>query len=302
MAQADSTPTAVCDPFTGADADHSTNNARQTAHPRRRSADRRYFVGGSDARVIMGSDEAALIRLWREKRGEVEPEDLSGNLIVQLGLVTEELNRRWYQANTGHALSDVQQQIRHPALKWMVATLDGRVEETGAVFEAKFMLPWAFSEGAAAEKYMPQLQHNMFVVAARSAVLSVITGGGKWVEITTHADPLYQHLIVTAERKFWRSVESGEPPRIFGVDPPKPRIEAVRTVDMSASNSWAEFAALFRDTRQAFLDHERSKAELKALMPDDAKEAIGHGVQAKRSKSGAVSFELQDNETRHAAL
>jgi hypothetical protein len=93
----------------------------------------------------------------------------------------------------------------------------------------------------------------------------VITGGGKWVEIKTHADPLYQHLIVTAERKFWRCVESGEPPRLFGVEAPRPRIEAVRIVDMSGSNSWAEFAGLFRSTRQAFLDHERSKAELKAL-------------------------------------
>ena len=151
-------------------------------------------------------------------------------------------------------------------------------------------------------EYMPQLQHNMWVVAARSAVLSVITGGGKWVEITTHADPLYQHLIVTAERKFWRCVESGEPPRVFGVDSPKPRIDAVRIVDMTGSNSWAEFAGLFRSTRQACLDHERSKSELKALMPDDAKEAIGHGVPAKRSKSGAVSFDLLVAEDGHAAL
>jgi predicted phage-related endonuclease len=263
---------------------------------------RRYFIGGSDARIIMGDDEAALLRLWREKRGEVEPEDLSGNLVVQLGVATEDLNRRWYQANTGQRLTDVQRQVRHRALRWMAATLDGRVEATGAVFEAKFMLPWSFSEEAAAEKYMPQLQHNMWVVAARGAVLSVITGGGKWVEITTHADPLYQHLIVTAERKFWRCVESGEPPRLFGVDPPKPRIEAVRIVDMSESNSWAEFAGLFRGTRQAFLDHERSKAELKALMPDDAKEATGHGVRAKRSKSGAVSFDLLEEEARSAAL
>jgi predicted phage-related endonuclease len=192
--------------------------------------------------------------------------------------------------------------IRHPALRWMAATLDGRVEAAGTVFEAKFMLPWSFSEEAAAEKYMPQLQHNMWVVAARSAVLSVITGGGKWVEITTHADPLYQHLIVTAERKFWRCVESGEPPRLFGVEPPKPRIEVVRVVDMSASNSWAEFAGLFRDTRQAFMDHERSKVELKALMPEDAKEAIGHGIRAKRSKSGAVSFDLVEAEGSRAAL
>jgi predicted phage-related endonuclease len=261
-----------------------------------------YFIGGSDARIIMGNDEAALLRLWREKRGEVEPEDLSGNLVVQLGVATEDLNRRWYESNTGHVLADIQRQIRHSALRWMAATLDGRVEATGAVFEAKFMLPWAFSEEAAAEKYMPQLQHNMWVVAARGAVLSVITGGGKWVEITTHADPLYQHLIVTAERKFWRCVESGEPPRLFGVEPPKPRIEAVRIVDMSGSNSWAEFADSFRATRQAFLDHERSKAELKALIPEDAKEAIGHGIRAKRSKSGAISFDLLEAEGSHAAV
>jgi predicted phage-related endonuclease len=263
---------------------------------------RRYFVGGSDARIIMGNDEAALLRLWQEKRGEIGPQDLSSNLVVQLGLATEDLNRRWYESNTGQVLTDVQRQIRHPVLRWMAATLDGRVEATGAVFEAKFMLPWSFSEKAAAEKYMPQLQHNMWVVAARSAVLSVITGGGKWVEITTHSDPLYQHLIVTAERKFWRCVESGEPPRLFGVEPPKPWIEAVRVVDMNASNSWAEFAGLFRNTRQAFMDHERSKAELKALMPEDAKEAIGHGVRAKRSKSGAVSFDLLEAEGSRAAL
>jgi hypothetical protein len=100
---------------------------------------------------------------------------------------------------------------------------------------------------------------------------------------------------------FWRCVESGEPPRLFGVEPPEPRIEAVRIVDMSASNSWAEFAVLFQNTRQAFLDHERAKTELKSLMPEDAKEAIGHGVRAKRSKSGAVSFDLEV-EASHAAL
>jgi predicted phage-related endonuclease len=194
-----------------------------------RVRERRYFIGGSDARIIMGDDEAALLRLWREKRGEVEPEDLSGNLIVQLGVVTEDLNRRWYEANTGEVITDVQKHVRHPTVRWLAATPDGRVQSSGAVFESKFMLPWYFSEEAAAAKYMPQLQHNMWVVAARSAVLSVITGGGKWVEITVHADPLYQHLIVTAERKFWRCVENGETPRLFGVELPAARIEAVRT-------------------------------------------------------------------------
>src|SRR6202171_4391186 len=249
------------------------------------SVDRRSFIGGSDARIIMGDDEPALVRLWREKRGEAEPEDLSSNLIVQLGRITEELNRLWYERNTGQAVTDVQRRVFHPVKRWMAATLDGKVGGTGAVFEAKFMLPWTFSEEAAAKKHMAQLQHNMWVTAARIAVLSIITGGGKWVEITIPADPLYQHLLLTAEKKFWRCVGTGEPPRLFGVEPPRPRIEAVRIVDMSASNSWAEFAGLFRNTRQSFLEHERSKAELKALMPEDAKEAIGHGVRAKRSKS-----------------
>jgi predicted phage-related endonuclease len=266
------------------------------------ATDRRSFIGGSDARIIMGNDEAALVRLWREKRGEVEPEDLSGNLIVQLGLATEDLNRLWYESNTGQTITDVQRRVQHPTVRWLAATVDGRVEATGAVFESKFMLPWSFSEEAAAEKYMPQLQHNMWVVTARSAVLSVITGGGKWVEITTHADPLYQHLIVTAERKFWRCVESGEPPRLFGVEPSKPRIEAVRIVDMSLSNAWGEFAGIFARTRDAHLEHEQAKAELKGLMPEDAKEAIGHGIRVKRSKSGAVSFDLLSVEGSHAAV
>jgi hypothetical protein len=249
-------------------------------------SDRCAFIGGSDARIIMGDDEGALLRLWREKRGEIEPEDLSNNLIVQLGTVTEHLKR----------------QVFHPVKRWMAATLDGMVVETGAVFEAKFMMPWSFSEEAAAEKHMAQLQHNMWVTASRTAVLSIITGGGKWVEMTIPADPLYQHLLLTAEKKFWRCVETGETPHLFGVEPPRPKIEAVRTVDMSGSNAWAEFAGLFQATRPAALDHERSKTELKALVPEDAREAKGHGIRARRSRSGAISFDIVSEEPRHAAI
>src|SRR5712671_3108414 len=162
---------------------------------RRRPVDRRSFIGGSDARIIMGSDEAALIRLWQEKRGEVGPEDLSGNLIVQLGTVTEDLNRAWYERNTGRRVIDVQRRVKHSAIPWMAATLDGIVEGIGAVFESKFMLPWSFSEEVAAEKYMPQLQHNMWVAHLKTSVLSIITGGGKWVEIAIPMDPLYLSVL-----------------------------------------------------------------------------------------------------------
>ena len=217
-----------------------------------RSFQRRAFIGGSDARIIMGADEAALLRLWREKRGEVGPEDLSRNLIVQLGKVTEDLNRSWYERNTGRTVGHVQRLVKHSAIPWMAATLDGLVEGIEAVFEAKFMLPWAFSEEAAAEK------------------------------------------------KVWRCVQSGEVPHPINAEAPRPRIEAIRIVDMSSSNSWAEFAAVFRNTRDAFLDHERAKSELKGLMPEDAREAIGHGVRAKRSKSGAISFDVLERSGGHS--
>ncbi len=140
------------------------------------SPNRRRFIGGSDARIIMGNDEAALFRLWREKRGEAEAEDLTGNLVVQLGVVTEALNRHWYERNTGQVVTAVQRRVQHPVIRFLAATLDGMVEGTGAVFESKFMLPWSFSEEAAAQKCIAQVQHNMWVTNARRARFQLSPG------------------------------------------------------------------------------------------------------------------------------
>lgn len=268
----------------------------------RRRIDRRTFIGGSDARHILGTDEPALLRLWREKRSEIEPEDLSKNLIVQLGLATEELNRRWYETNSGIQIRDVQRHLRHPVIGWMGATLDGRLATTGAIFESKFMLPWTFSEEAAAEKHMAQLQHNMCVASARSAVLSIITGAGRWCEIKVAVDSMYQHLLLVAEKKFWRCVQTGDPPQVFGLDPPKPRIEAVRMADMNSSGAWAKLADIYQRTRAEFEQHEAARAGLKKLVPEDAREAIGHGLRAKRSRSGAISFEVVERGISNASL
>ena len=273
-----------------------------TGHSTVSIRDRRHFIGGSDARIIMGKDQKALLRLWREKRGEEASLDLSGVLVAQLGVVTEDLNRRWYELNTGNSVSDIQRHLAHRTIPWMAATLDGLVKTTGAVFEAKFMLPWSFSEEAAAEKHMAQLQHNMLVTGTKKAILSIITGGGTWVELSIDADPIYQTILIAAEKAFWHAVKNDQPPALFDCEPPKPRIEAVRVVDMNASNSWAEFASLFSETRKAHADHERAKSELKALVPEDAKEAKGHGVRAKRSKSGAISFDLVQMEVGHASI
>ena len=160
------------------------------------------------------------------------PLDLSSVLIGQLGLATEYLNGRWYELNSGHRISDIQRHAVDRTIPWMAATLGGLVMETGAVFEAKFMLPWSFSEEAAAEKQMAQLQHNMLVTGTKKSVLSIINGGGKWIALTIEADPIYQTILIAAEKSFWRSVKIGEPPTLFDREPPKPRIEAVRVVDI----------------------------------------------------------------------
>jgi predicted phage-related endonuclease len=260
------------------------------------------YIGGSDARTIMGDDEAALIRLWREKRGDIEPEDLSTNLVVQFGVATEELNRRWFERETGHQLRYVQKFVRHPKLEWMGATLDGMVKEETAVFEAKFMLPWSFTEEGAAAKHMPQLQHNMLVTGTRRAYLSILTGGGKWVSIQVDADPVYQTVLLQVERIFWRCVKTGEVPSVYGAEPPRAKIPVVRVVNMSLSNAWGEYAATFARTRVAHAEHESAKAELKLLVPEDAREAFGHGIRAKRSKSGAIGIDVIANGGDHASL
>jgi hypothetical protein len=94
----------------------------------------------------------------------------------------------------------------------LAATLDGLIKETGVVFEAKFMLPWSFSEEAAVEKHMAQPQHNMLVAGSAASVLSIITGGGKWVEfeLKVNADSLFQTVLLSVEKAFWRAVQTGE--------------------------------------------------------------------------------------------
>ncbi len=261
------------------------------------AADRRHFIGGSDARVIMGDDEARLIRLWREKRGELEPEDLGDNLIVQLGTVTEELNRRWYERNTGHAVKRRAEADRAPRDQ-----MDGGdAGRHGRGHRARCSKPSSCCPGRSRKKPRPKSTWRSCSTTCGSPMpgrrrcrSSPAAANGS--RLTIHADPLYQHLLLTAEKKFWRCVESGEAPRLFGVEPPRPRLEAVRIVDMSASNSLGGTGReLTAGPARPIQEHERAKAELKKLVPEDAREAIGHGLRAKRSKSGAISFDLLEH-------
>ena len=242
--------------------------------------------------------ENALLRLWREKRGEVEPQDLSGNLIVQLGVVTEDLNRRWYEANTGQSGHDIQRRFGIPVVRWMAATLDGRGEQR--------LAPCSKPSSCCPGRSRKKRQGEIYAAAAaqyvghggRSAVLSVITGGGKWVEITIPCRSALPAPIVTAETKFWRCVESGEPPRPVRGRTAKAAHRGGPDRRYEHLQRLGGICRRLLRTRTAHLEHEKAKAELKALMPEDAQQAIGHGIRAKRSKSGAISFDLLKAEGR----
>jgi hypothetical protein len=175
---------------------------------------RRTFIGGSDARIIMGCDEAALVRLWREKRGEAEPEDLSGNLIVQLGSVTEDLNRTWYERNSGRRVTDVQRRVKHSAIPWMAATLDGIVK-----VRERCSRPSSCCPGRSPRRQRPKTTWRSSSTTCGSPTCDQpccrSSPGGKWVEITVPMDPLYLSVLVSAEKKFWRCVQSGEVPHLI---------------------------------------------------------------------------------------
>jgi hypothetical protein len=253
---------------------------------------RRYFIGGSDARIIMGNDEEALVRLWREKRGEVEPEDLSGNLLVQLGAVTEDLNRRWMSSGK----SGIQ------------CSAGWRPRSMGGFRAAR---PYSRPSSCCPGRFRRKRRCRN---VCRSS--NIICGWSQPDQPCCRSLPAAANgwrsppmpIRSTSTSLSPRNASSGavsraeSPPSLFGVEPPKPRIEEVRIVDMSTSNAWAEFAGIFIQTRDAHLEHERAKAELKGLVPDDAQQAIGHGICAKRSKAGAITFELLNPEDGNAAV
>lgn len=249
-------------------------------------------IGGSDANIILSGSTERIVRLWRQKRSEEAPEDLSGNLPVMLGSWTEAFNRQWYTKSTGHSVSRVGEELRCRSYSWRSCTLDGFVEDLGAVWEAKHTSGFAKPEEVLA-RYMPQLQHNMAVAGCERAVLSVIFGNGKWEVFEIASDWLYKEDLLAAEMQFHHCVQSGEPPVALPAPaPPKPI--GVREVCLEGNNAWAAHAADWLAHRQAARKHQAATASLKELVEDDVARAFGHGIEVKRSKAGALTIrELQ---------
>ncbi|NTZ42129.1 YqaJ viral recombinase family protein [Altererythrobacter sp. SALINAS58] len=249
---------------------------------------RRATIGGSDANIILSGSPERVLRLWREKRGEEGAEDLSDKLPVMLGCWTEVFNRQWYTRITGQKVDRIGERISCKTHAWRSCTLDGFVDEKGAGSEAKHTSAFAKPEEVLA-RYMPQLQHNMAVVGCERALLSVIFGNAKFEIFEVASDWLYQEDLVKAEAKFWASLQSGDPPAALPAPlPPQP--VGVREVCLESSNAWAASAADWLAHREAARKHQLAATLIKELVEPDVARAFGHGIEAKRSKAGAITI------------
>jgi predicted phage-related endonuclease len=249
---------------------------------------RREGIGGSDANIICSGDEQSIHKLWLEKRRLSAPEDLSNVLPVALGQWTEPFNRLWFERVTRLNVVDCGEVLLCPEHSWRRCTLDGTVSESGAVWEAKHTNAFARPDEVLA-RYMPQLQHNMAVARCETAFLSVIFGNHKYEVFEVAADWLYQLELLDAEQAFWECVVNGHEP-VAAAPLPTPKPVGTREICLEGNNSWAAAAADWLQHRQAAKRHSAACATLKDLVEDDVARAFGHGIEARRSKSGAISI------------
>lgn len=250
--------------------------------------DRRAFIGGSDANVILSGSSEKIGRLWREKRGEVEPENLSTFLPVMLGCWTEPFNRQWFEQLSGERVGGLGERFTCKKHSWRRCTPDGFVESSGAIWEAKHTSAFAKSEEVL-ERYMPQLQHNMAVVGCDQAVLSVIFGNHKFEIIEVASDWLYQLELLEAEEQFWDCVLTGREP-VATQPPATPGPVGTREVCLEGNNAWASAAFDWLASREAAKVHASATSLIKDLVDKDVCRAFGHGIEAKRSRAGAITI------------
>ncbi len=255
---------------------------------RRRIANRRSGIGGSDANVILSGNSDLIIALWREKRGEQSPEDLTNVLPVMMGTWTEDFNRQWFERVTNQSVSCPDESLRCETHDWRRCSLDGFIADRGAVWEAKHTGAFTKSDEVL-ERYMPQLQHNMAVAKSDFAVLSVIFGNHKFEIFEVASDWIYQLELLDAELDFWDCVQTGREPVPFA-PPAPPRPVGVREVCLEGNNLWAAAAADWGENKVAAKIHAAACGQIKQLVEPDVSRAFGHGIEAKRSKSGAISI------------
>lgn len=258
-------------------------------------AKRSRSIGGSDANTLLSGDNDRILRLWREKRCEVEPADLSGVLPVQMGSFTEPFNAYWFEKQTGMKPLQCGREVASSRDPWRTCTLDGLIHPDNdvmkaedAIWEAKHVSAFAKPDEIVA-RYYPQLTHNMDVCGLDRAYLSVFFGTLKWEMFEVELDAEYAADLREIEAEFWSDVQSGTTPSVIWTPAaPTLTIDEMRDVSMEGNNLWADLAADFLEYKLPAKRFEDAKSGLKELVENDVRVASGHGVKVTRAKNGSI--------------
>jgi predicted phage-related endonuclease len=246
--------------------------------------DRTRGIGGSDASRIMSGN---WLELWEEKTGRREAEDLSGVLQVQIGIITEELNCRWFERETGHEVSRKGcTDLKSDQHDFLVGNIDGWVLD--GVIECKHVSAFAKDEQIV-DRYYPQLQHYLELTNSPRGFLSVIYGNHRWEFYQVERDQIYLDELITREIRFWWHIQQDIPPKSGESHPIRIAFDQLRTIDMTGNNHWATLASDWTDNRAAAAHFADAAKGLKSLVPDDVKLASGHGIKISRARNGALT-------------
>lgn len=260
---------------------------------------RKKGLGGSDATRIMSGEWH---KLWLEKTGREESDDLSDVLPVQLGSWTEEFNRQWYQKQTGNlVLTDGCEMLQHLDKTWMQANLDGRVIEGRSfngnpqsgtslgIFEAKHTNQFKTMEDCI-KQYYAQMHHYMYVVNAEACELSVIFGNSRWESHTVERDETYLANLLQMEEAFWSYVEDDIPPEDIEQQKAAIRLDDMKVVRYAKSKTFIAQAEVWKATRPIVKQFKDAEKGLKGMLSDDVRTAFGAGVYISRSKTGSLTI------------
>jgi putative phage-type endonuclease len=250
-------------------------------------ANRQTGIGGSDAGKIMAGDAETLLNLWREKRGEVEGDDLSDVLPVQMGSWTEPFNRYWFSKQTEKPVTEDMRECRHTN-DISRCELDGWIVGENAIFEAKHTNAFAKSDEVQT-KYYWQVQHQMACSDTERCYLSAFFGNMKWEHYVIERNQEDIDRLIEAEEAFWAHVQDGTPPVVVGAvaSVSHDEMRSVYAPDEPFANEFADFAATWKETQGASKKFTKADKGLKAFIGSDVKKLFGFGLEITRAGNGS---------------
>ena len=255
-------------------------------------------IGSSDAGRIMAG---RWMEVWREKTGRAEAPRLDFVPAVQIGIATEPLHARFYTWRTGIGCVPCADTFIHPAYGFLVAHPDFLTWREAAfdpayrpdtVLEAKFHTGFK-TDGEMAEDHYWQVQHQMLVTGLGHGVLSILRPSS-YAFLAVDRAPADQERLLENLRAFWWHVENDvEPSDPLAIAPPP--FDDLKIIDMALNNHFASLAALLDNHRQAVLETRTAEAELKAMMPEDARvafigQSVSGGVVLSRGRDGRLTL------------